>query len=278
MITAVSLFASALAAAAPAQPGGANLMPAFPDTSDRRLITRWLVDTAGFPAGAPVDLGPESAVLVETDSTAGLRAGLHNVRFREEAITADFVSRTGGRSISGSGQVDCNEGLVRAGALTLFLGTGLKGERVATLPAQETWRTPPAGGLFDRVVETVCDDATPPPPTTAQAAPRPPAAPPPTAAPGAAPVQTAPSGPVRTGRVTVQVGAFATREQARTGLSRATSLAAGQLEGRTTEVAAATVNNAQVYRALIHGFVTRSEAQAFCARLQARGQPCLVRP
>lgn len=271
------LFAGALFALAAAAPTAGELLPAFPDTSDRRLIVDWLVKTAGFPAGAPSDIGVDSAVVVVTDSTDGLGAGLHNVTYREEAISVEAVGRNGGRSVSGSGGVDCNEGLFRMGGMTVFHGTGGKGERVVSFPAQTAWREPATGTLFERVVESVCDAPDAAGPTSVAATP--PAAPPPPAP--DAPIATSQAAGLRggpVGRVTIQVGAFATREQANAGLTKAAAMAAGALRGHATEVAAASVNGSQVYRALVHGFSTRLEAQAVCARLQSQGQPCLVRP
>lgn len=276
MPAAAPILAAALVAIGAATPAATDLMPAFPDTSDRKLIVDWLVSRAGFPAGAPADIGVDSAVVIVTDSTEGQRPGTHLVTFREEAIGMDFVGRNGGRSVSGSGGVDCNEGQFRMGGMTVFQGTGGTGGRVVSFPAQQTWRDPDAGSLFERVVESVCDapGAAAPAQVAATVAPAPPP-------PADAPVTTSQEAGLRrapAGNVTIQVGAFATREQASAGLNKAAGMAAGQMRGHATEVAAATVNGAQIYRALVHGFSTRSEAQAVCARLQAQGQPCLVRP
>jgi hypothetical protein len=257
-------------------PAATDTMPAFPATSDRPTVERWLVETAGFPAGAPLDLGPDSAVVIVTDSTTGLRPGQHVVSFREEAIAVDFVARNGGRSITGSGGVDCNEGQFRMGGMTVFHGTGLKGERVTSFAPQDAWRTPPAGSVLERVVESVCDaePAAAAPASTASLAAALEAAPPASVTSEVAGLRAGPQAET----VTVQVGAFPARAQAEAGLARAMTVAGAEVSGRRTEVAAATVNGAEMFRALIHGFGSRTQAQAFCARMRAQGQPCLVRP
>jgi hypothetical protein len=276
MPNATTLASALFLIGAAAAPVATEVMPAFPTASDRPTVERWLVDTAGFPAGAPIDLGPDSAVVIVTDSTTGLKPGQHVVSFREEAVGVNFVARNGGRSITGSGGVDCNEGQFRMGGMTVFHGTGLKGERVASFPPQETWRTPPPGGVLQRVVESVCEaaPAAAGPASTASLAAALEAAPPAGVTSEGAGLRAAPQAET----VTVQVGAFPARPQAAAGLAKAMSVGGAQVAGRRTEVAAATVNGAEMFRALIHGFSSRTEAQAFCARLRAQGQPCLVRP
>jgi outer membrane biosynthesis protein TonB len=102
----------------------------------------------------------------------------------------------------------------------------------------------------------------PTPAAPAPAAPRPqpaPTTPPPTSTPA-----PAPSGG---GAVSVQIGAFNSREQAQTALNRIAG-------GRSTRVEAVERNGTTLYRAQITGFSDRAAAQAFCS---ASAPGCIIR-
>ena len=67
--------------------------------------------------------------------------------------------------------------------------------------------------------------------------------------------------------MSVQIGAFNTREQAQTALNRIAG-------GRSTRVEAVERNGATLYRAQITGFRDRAAAQAFCS---ASAPGCIIR-
>lgn len=127
----------------------------------------------------------------------------------------------------------------------------------------------------DRPVRTSPDAraarAPAPPPVEAPLAPI--AGSPAAAAPSAAPVQqAAPSARARgPGKVAVQIAAASSEAQARQALSKLRSRIAAPL---SSEVRSAVVEGRTFHRALIVGFQTRAEAQAFCSALKA---DCFVR-
>lgn len=169
-----------------------ELMPAFPASAERAAVTQWLRERAALPVGVPVELGPDSAVAILTDSVEGRAVGVHAVSFREEAIDIGYVIRNGGRSLSGEGDVNCTARTIRLENLRIFVGSGLRGDRITDFPAQTAYRQPSAGSVLDRVIQTVCYVAPPPPgPRQAYVSPPVPARPAP-----AAPVAASPPAPV----------------------------------------------------------------------------------
>ena len=75
----------------------------------------------------------------------------------------------------------------------------------------------------------------------------------------------------------MQIGAFSSSEQAFAALDKLASLVPEALGGRSQEVTPARVGGVQVFRAIVTGFASRDEAQAFCATLTEKGGACLVR-
>lgn len=334
--------------------GAPELMPAFPTTMERGAVTQWLRERAALPAGVPVEMGPDSALAILTDSTAGRPRGVHGVTFREEAVAIDFVTRNGGRSLSGEGEINCTDGTMRLSSLAIYLGSGLRGDRVTSFPPQTTWRQPAGGTVLDRVVQSVCyvpptpagprpayvsppvparpapvvealpppqpipgtllpprppvaaaelppvaapapEPVAPSPPATPEPAPEPPPEPAPPAPEPPAPEPVAPEPPptpeppplrpalsaaprAPAGPATAQIGAFGTSEQAFQALDALASLVPERLGGTSQTVTTAVVGGAQVFRAVVGGFGSRDEAEAFCAAVIEKGGGCLVRP
>ncbi|MBT9472817.1 MAG: SPOR domain-containing protein [Pseudomonadota bacterium] len=81
----------------------------------------------------------------------------------------------------------------------------------------------------------------------------------------------APAKPKTPGKISVQIAASSTESQAREALARVRGKVSAPL---STSVRSVTVDGKVFHRALITGFQTRDEAQAFCARLSAA---CFVR-
>ena len=147
--------------------------------------------------------------------------------------------------------------------------------------------TPAAPAFVPPPEQPLARPTTPPPAATPAPTPRtPPAAAPQqprpsTPAPTPAPERPAPATPAPAtpapstpppatsggGSVSVQIGAFNTREQAQSALARVAG-------GRSTRVEAVERNGATLYRAQVTGFRDRAAAQAFCAT-SAPG--CLIR-
>ena len=113
------------------------------------------------------------------------------------------------------------------------------------------------------------------PPVTAPA-PSAPALPPPKPAPPKPPAakpappvvaSAAPGGPI------AQVGALSSEANARRALSALSPL----MGGLGARIQTATVDGRTFYRAFVTGFASRADATAFCAKVAAKGGPCLVR-
>ncbi|OYX35547.1 MAG: hypothetical protein B7Y99_03285 [Caulobacterales bacterium 32-69-10] len=106
----------------------------------------------------------------------------------------------------------------------------------------------------------------PPASVIAQAAPSPPSppAPPPQPAPAAGP--------------TVQIGAFGSSGAAMVAFSELVAAQPRLLAGKLQRLEPVAVQAGTLYRAVLTGFSTEAEAQAFCRALTAAGKPCVARP
>ena len=80
----------------------------------------WLKDNTDLGVGRFVAFSPDNVLVVLTDEVSTRSPNIHRVGFRQEATRLDFVSRTGGRSLKGSGDIDCATGSFRADKVELF--------------------------------------------------------------------------------------------------------------------------------------------------------------
>ncbi|HEX5263729.1 MAG TPA: SPOR domain-containing protein [Phenylobacterium sp.] len=94
--------------------------------------------------------------------------------------------------------------------------------------------------------------------------------------PAAQPPKAAPRRPIIPS-IAIQVGASPDLPEAKGILARVKHRYAGELDGFKGDVATAEVGGKPLYRALISGFSSTSDAKALCAKLQAGGQACFVR-
>jgi hypothetical protein len=260
--------------AVPAHAAELPEMPAFPASDADAAKIVWLRQNTSLPIGQSVVFGDDNVLVVVSDSTDPAQPSVHRVTFRQEATGLDFVSRTGGRSVSGEADVDCTTGRVRARSITLFSGTDLRGSQVAVQGEDADWRAPYAGTASALVMEDVCGSpfravAPPVPASQAVAAPPPPPAPPPSAAP--------PDVLAETGPFTAQVGAFGSREAAQAYWDEVHAAFAAELNGRALRLETINAGGQILYRAGVAGF-TEAAARAFCGRLEASGRGCFVRP
>jgi cell division protein FtsN len=256
-----------------------------------------------------VVFSPDNVLVIASDTVEAGQPQVHHVSFRQEATQLDFVSRTGGRSIRGSADVDCMTGKVKAQSIALYQGSDLSGDQITSQGPDLDWRAPVAGTASALVMGEVCMQRTPPrvasnvPPPLARPAPAPAAAPapavlpvpaapprqpapaptlaaasppPPPAKPPAPPA--APAVAVNDGGITVaQIGAFSSRQLAEGAWSRLASTFPTFLSGKTARIEPVTVNGEQLYRTSIQGFSSEAQARATCAELMARSQACFVR-
>jgi len=118
-----------------------------------------------------------------------------------------------------------------------------------------------------------------PAPQQAKPAPKPVApAPKPAAAPAAATAKPAAAAPAASGGAAVQIGALASPALADKAWNDVARKLPADMAGRTKRVEPVTTSTgATLYRAYIGGFDSKTEAQAFCAKLKAAGGACIVR-
>ncbi|HZZ68607.1 MAG TPA: SPOR domain-containing protein [Phenylobacterium sp.] len=114
-------------------------------------------------------------------------------------------------------------------------------------------------------------------------APEPAEAPARTARPKSAETKTAEAGapkakpPAGGGVIAVQIGASPSLPDLQRLLDKAKKKFAGDLGGLTAKAATVQVEGKTVNRALISGFASNAEANAFCKKLSAEGQACFIR-
>jgi hypothetical protein len=248
---------------------------------------------AASPASGPiVKDGVEISILPGGPSSGGVT----EVTLDVEARSEDAATRLGFRSMRGQTAIDCLKGANRFIKADAFALADLKGPATPRVVSGD-WVRPSDDSFMSGVTIRVCGDPVPAPAAAARVAPgrlpvvtmgtspspAPPqvaSTPPPTRlAMAAPPPPGASSPPARafrtsaTGRGVAQVAASDTAQGAQQVLDRLHSLIAPPL---TSGVEAATVNNAHLFRASVSGFVSLSDAQAFCARAASVSKTCWV--
>jgi hypothetical protein len=225
--------------------------------------------------------------------------GTLEVTLDVEARSDDAASRLKFRSMRGVTAIDCAKGANRFIKADAFALADLQGAPTPRMVSGD-WVRPSQDSFMSGVTARVCGAAPPAAPVTsgplpvvssgesaAPPSPRPRvAATLPPARMEAAPTPAASSPPVAqaapparafrasaSGRGVAQVAASDTAQGAQHVLDRLHTLIAPPL---TSGVEAATVNNVHLFRASVAGFVSLSDAQAFCARAQSVSKTCWV--
>ncbi len=248
--------------------------------------------------GPIVKDGVEVTILPSAGQASGA-GGVVEVALDVEARSDAAATRLKFRSMRGVTAVDCRLGANRFIKADAYPEANLRGQ-VAPRVVSGEWVQPAAESFMLAVTERICGAAhATRPPTTAPSgplpivrlgtdsasAPAPPATSPPTpTAPARIAMATAPkpalaAPPPREirakadGRGVAQVAASPTAQGAQRVLDRLHALITPPLTG---SVEPATVNNAAVFRASVVGFVSLSDAQAFCARAASVSKTCWV--
>jgi cell division septation protein DedD len=152
--------------------------PPFPANLQHEVVSRWIKGSTDLPAGAPLVFGSDAVAAILSNTQKGSDRSVRAVTFREEATAANFVTRMGGRSISGGADVDCKARSVKLDELTIYAGSNLKGREVSHMGARTDWRVPTPDRVLSRVVQGACGAAKPltvavagpvPPPASAPA-------------------------------------------------------------------------------------------------------------
>ncbi len=262
-----------------------------------------LMSAAAPAMAAPAADGPlvKDGVEINILPHGGPSGGVFEVTLDVEARADAAAGRLGFRSMRGLTAIDCSRGANRFIKADAFGLADMKGPATPRVVSGD-WVRPSQDSFMSGVTARVCGAATPAAPSVASGplplvtsgesattSPPPPrrvsaTLPPARIAAGPTPTTSSPptaatSPPARafrtsaSGRGVAQVAASDTAQGAQHVLDRLRSLIAPPL---TSGVEAATVNNAHLFRASVTGFVSLSDAQAFCARAQSVSKTCWV--
>jgi hypothetical protein len=296
----------AIVAAWTSVPANAQPPITYPPSRALNDVAAWLQHDTPLAPSQIVDISPQAVTAITSASPMGETRGfLANIS--SEAVDPGMLANDGIASWSIPVEVDCQKRSVRLGVMTGYRSRDLRTDPKVVREADTTWVTPTTTAPLGSVIRALCDrdfrrpligrvkTAAPAPEsakpakaakatTVAKADPAPPAlrpalrpalTPPPAAAPAAAaPVAAA---PVAGGGVAVQVGASPSLPDIQGLLARLKKKFAGELGGRSTTVATVQVDGKTVNRALVTGFASPAEANAFCKTLSAAGQACFIR-
>ena len=259
--------------------------------------------------GEPVGLGGDRTLVITSRRPASLQP--ETVTFEVAASHADFVYRMGGTNAVGAAEVDCGAGRVRLHSVAIQVGR--ETQTISADGSAADWTAPQAGSalavlvseacpLFPRVTAgpIVADASGQAAPAAVAADGRPavqveasqsarvtvdeakapvgaaPVAPPPSASPAGAEVPR--SVVAANGPAVVQIGAFATPEQAQAAIAQAdAALKQPEQASHGFAIERVVVRGIRLFRAYIRGFTHQAEAQSLCSDLKVHGQECFVR-
>jgi hypothetical protein len=234
----------AAAAAVLLWPAVALAEASFPPSTDRAAVLAWLPTATDLSGDQVVGSSPSSLIAILSQTGAGR---WREVVVRGEALTPAAAAASGALSFQTPVQLDCVEHRARAGATQGYATRTPSGQPIPLAPADPDWSRPQAGSPLDGVWRVVCE------------------------APGAS---AAKRGGPASGAHSVQLASSATQAGARSLLARLRGRLPAGLEAK---VEAARPHGRQVYRAVVAGFPTHQDAEAFCVTARRNGQACLAR-
>jgi hypothetical protein len=308
---ALSLGATLFAAA----PAAAQAIPvSYPPSRALPDVGAWLQRETPIAPGQVVDVSPSAVTAITAAQPTGQPRGFL-ASISSEALDPQILSHEAIASWSIPVEVDCDKRSVRLGVMTGFATRDLRSDPKTVRNADSNWVAPNATAPLGAVIRALCDRdfhrpltgkikvaaggktpevakasapaapasalepkaarATPalrpalpePRPTVAEAAPPKPASAKP-------PMAKAASGG---GAIAVQIGASPSQADIQALLAKAKAKFAADMGGLTGAVATVQIDGKTVNRALISGFGTNAEANAFCKKLAAEGQACFIR-
>lgn len=227
---------------------------------------------------------PKSAVVsVKPDIVIGFRAAKSSwspsekIGLQGEVVDDEAALRLGYRSMRSIVEVNCESRRDRVVEMEVFSLPNLKGEKqVRTLPGG--WVQPSDDAFMADVVRAVCNSRiqvpTLRPIVTDQPAKKPQ---PEEKATATTPIVVStdePKSADSSKTITVQVGSLDSEVAANNALKKYRVLGGAV---RSTRIEVAQLGPRTYYRALVQGFSTRQEAQAYCVEVQRQHGPCLVR-
>jgi hypothetical protein len=290
----------AIVAAWTSAPANAQPPITFPPSRALNDVAAWLQHDTPLAPSQIVDISPQAVTAITSASPMGETRGfLANIS--SEAVDPGMLANEGIASWSIPVEVDCEKRSVRLGVMTGYRTRDLRTDPRVVREADKTWVTPTSTAPLGAVIRALCDrdfrrpligrvktvaaapeSAKPAKPAKATAVAKADTAPPalrPALRPALTPPPAAPAAaaPVAGGSVAVQVGASPSLPDIQGLLTRFKKKFAGELGGRSTNVATVQVDGKTVNRALVSGFASAAEANAFCKTLSAAGQACFIR-
>jgi len=289
----------------------ANAQPpiTYPPSRSLSDLAAWLQRDTPLAPSQIVDVSPQALTAVTSASPMGETRGfLANIS--SEAVDPEMLAHDGIASWSIPVEIDCDRRSVRLGTMTGYHSRDLKTDPRIVREADTGWVTPTPTAPLGSVIRALCDrdfrrplmgriKASAPAPAPEPARPARPAVvakadPPPLALrpalhpnPPPAPAESAkakpskPSAPAAptpaAGAIAVQIGASPSLPDIQGLLARFKKKFSGELGGLSTSVATVQVNGKTVNRALVAGFASAAQANAFCKTLSAAGQACFIR-
>ena len=226
-----------------------------------------VLSVISIAAAPPVTVAATDSVLRLVERTPGEAPGQWRVSFRDRGARASYAERMGVGAVDGAARVDCNARRFQLEELVLY-AEPRGGEPLARIGPRAEWRAAAEDTLLARVVEATC---APGGSKASQAG-----AKEPPAEPQRAPV-AAPPPSVRPTAARVQLGAFATHQQALQGWGRVRAARGLDFAGLSPQVETTTVGGRTYHRLLVGGFASRDAARDLCRRLTVSGHPCFLR-
>ncbi len=297
--------------AATAAPASSQTAPiTYPPSRSLSDVAAWLQRDTPLAPSQIVDVSPQAVTAVTSASPMGETRGfLANIS--SEAVDPQMLAHDGIASWSIPVEVDCEKHAVRLGVMTGYRSRDLRSDARIVREADTRWVTPNATAPLGSVVRALCDrdfhrplmghaklgartpePAKAPKPAAAKAAALAKAdAPPPALRPALRPVATPPAAVASAklkpaglavpatggGGLAVQIGASPSLADIQGLLARFKKKFASDLGGLSASVATVQVDGKTVNRALVSGFGSAAEANAFCKTLSAAGQACFIR-
>lgn len=260
--------------------GPAPAATAYPAALSRDDLSAWLRQST--------DIAPEQVVAVSISAATAVVArtpaanGRTEARLRAVALTAQAAARSGVQSWEMQLDVDCRSGEVRSGATTGYAVRTADGAGFALAPAETAWRRPKPNTTLEASWRAICDanfqsPLAAPPSRVSEAAPAKPVLTPAAAEAPASPAPARPAPAGRTGHAAVQVVSSPIEADTRQRLASLQRQYGEALQGAEARIEPAQVRGRTVYRGVVAGFASRSDARAFCETLKQGGQECLAR-
>jgi hypothetical protein len=265
----IALGTVALAALAAARTASADVA----GDNQAAKATAWLERTLGVRVERIIDLSERRLVAltrVEPQPPSNWRLTVHIETF---GVSDPLIPASSDLQFF----ANCPSRRFHVERIENFTENGDRGGQSTTFGGSE-WTEARAGSLEARIVDAVCAPRTAAteiaPPEAPPVLPAPPPAPPAAIA-AASPRDVSPANHA-SGRARVQLFAGATRDIAER-FAAALPARAPLANGRPVSVEPATVRGRMVYRVVLGGLPSDSDAARLCAQFKASGQDCFVR-